>query len=318
MSGAGCDYVTRYLERFLEEGARSAVDLEQVGDHVGACPQCYQRLSQFFRTIELPEPGYLRETIDELALALYNLAKAIIRDRPAASPEDQTDNLRITVPGGGSASENLQAGVEMIEDAEDYTGTSRVGGTDLEEVRAEIHRAADSQAMRIDLALALFERITRLPSRYQWRSWNWIGVLHLQKGEFDAAEAGFLKVLAGGAEAREVRTFAHCNLAYVFKHRGDLDRAIRSARRSAILAEEDGEDTYFGRFAEFYFRMLRGAADDESEARRILSAIILAPGGRAQLVADLKLPSNGPVLDTFRNSRLAKDFSELISPPPAA
>ncbi len=120
MNRAGCDAVARYLDLFLKEGGRAAAELDRVSEHVGTCPVCYARLSNFFRTVELPESSYLRETIDELALALYNLAKAVIRDRPARSEAEATENLRITEPGGGSAEENVQAGVEMIEDAEDY------------------------------------------------------------------------------------------------------------------------------------------------------------------------------------------------------
>src|SRR5262245_57573801 len=124
---AGCDVVLGYLDRFLSGGPKASPDLERISDHVGTCPSCCARMASFFRTIELPESSYLRETIDELALAIYNLAKAVIRDRPAASADETTENLRITQPGGGSAEENVQAGSEMIDDAEDYVGSSKVG-----------------------------------------------------------------------------------------------------------------------------------------------------------------------------------------------
>lgn len=314
MSAAGCDYVSRYLDRFLDGGTRSGVDLEQVSDHVGTCPRCYVRLSHFFRTIELPESSYLRETIDELALSIYNLAKSVIRDRPPAGPDDATDNLRITVPGGGTETENVQAGVEMIDDAEDYAGSHRVAGVDLEALRSRLEDASTSRGMRIDLALGLFGCLTGLQSRYLAKAWNWIGALHLQKKDFDAAEAAFLKVLAAEGGDREVRSFAHCNLAYVFKQKGDLDRAIRSAQRSVVFAGEDGGDPYFGRFAEIYFRLLRGQEGDAAAARALLAQIQASPGGRAQWVGDLRLPSNEPVLSAIRNSPLAMDFPELRDP----
>ncbi len=313
MSAAGCDYVSRYLERFLDEGVRGGVDLEQVSAHVGACAGCWARLSHFFRTIELPESGYLRETIDELALAFYNLAKAIIRDRPPEGPGDATETVRITEEGGGSEAENVEAGQEMIADAEDFTGSSSVLGLDLDDLREQLQEAGTARELKVEMALRLFRRITGMKSRYLEKAWNWIGVLHYQKGDLGEAEAAFLKVLAASDGAREVRSFAHCNLAYVFKHRGDLDRAIRSAERSVVLSEEDGKDLYFGRFAELYFRVLRGSPADLNRARDLLGLLTATRDGRDRLLQDLATGANAPVRDSLAGSALAPLLPELGS-----
>ncbi|MSR75174.1 MAG: hypothetical protein EXS14_06880 [Planctomycetes bacterium] len=302
---AGCDTVSSYLAAFLDLGPKDSMDLEAISLHAGECASCRERLTQFFHSVELPESTYLRETIDELALAVFNLARALIRDEPGTS---ETENVRITEEGGGSAAENLSASDGLLGDAEDYTGTSKVGGVDLEEVRSELAAAANRHERRVELAMALFRRITTLACRYHDKAWNWLGVLHYQREELDAAEAAFLKVLTDASGARDSRAFAHCNLAYVFKHRGDLDRAVRSAERSIVLSEEDGRDPYFGRFAALYMRLLRFAPGDETKAAAHADAILVSSGGRTRLLQDLGLPSNAPVLETVRKSSLAKSL----------
>ncbi len=307
----GCDEVRRYLDSFTDRRSKPPSDLEAVSDHVAACASCYSRLQSFFRTVELPESTFLRETLDELALSIYNLAKAIIRDRPPANARDSAENVRITEEGAGSEAENLQAGVEMIEDAEDYTGSSRVGDLALSELRDQLSSAEGAPGMKIDLALSLFRRLTTLQSRYLFKAWNWIGVLHYQKEDWSDAEQAFLRVLTAEDGAREVRSFAHCNLAYVHKHRGDLDRAVRAAGKSAILAEEDGQDPYFGQVAELYFRLLRGSERDPERARDLLERILGKPGARRRFVEDLRSGPNAPMLQVFQASPLASQFPEL-------
>lgn len=302
----GCDYVSRYLERWLDEGERSKVDLDQVGAHASTCPRCYQRLSAFFRTMDLPESSYLKETIDELAFSFLNLARAIIRDRPPEDEAAQTAVLAITREGGGSAEENVESGNEMIDDAEDYAGSARVGGMDLEELRGQLQDAETGAGLRTDLAIELFRRVTDLDSRYEAEAWNWVGALHYGQERLDEAEAAFLKVLSLNEGIQEVRSFAHCTLAYIFKHRGDLDRAVRSARRSVVLAEEDGKDPYFGRFAELYLRLLRGAEEDGEEARSVVAALQASDWERFR--SDIRAASNAPVLEAYQGSPLATEF----------
>ncbi len=302
----GCDYVSRYLERWLDEGERSKVDLDQVGSHASTCPLCYQRLSAFFRTIDLPESSYLKETIDELAFSFLNLARAIIRDRPAEGEGSESAVIAITREGGGSAKENVEAGSEMIDDAEDYAGSARVGGMDLEELREQLEDAETGAGLRNDLALDLFHRVTGLDSRYEAEAWNWIGALRYGQERLDEAEAAFLKALSLSVGLHEVRSFAHCTLAYIFKHRGDLDRAVQSARRSVVLAEEDGKDPYFGRFAELYLRLLRGAEEDGAQIREVVLALQGEDWGRFQ--NDIRASANAPVLKAYRGSPFASEF----------
>jgi len=236
MTEVGCDYVRRYMGAFLDHGERVRFDLQAVSEHVADCTDCHAGLTRFFRTVELPDSEYLKETIDELALALYNLAKAIIRDLPASGPDDETEGVHITEEGGGSVDENLEAGREMIDDAEDFTGSSRVGGMDLEELRGVLQSPDVSRIMRIDLALDIFARVTSMPSRYESEAWNWMGVLFCQKGELDRAEGVFLRVLGARSPARNVRSLARCNLSYVHQQRGELDLAIREATVRSRLA----------------------------------------------------------------------------------
>ena len=313
MSSESCESVGRYLDAFLDRGAREGVDLDRISAHVSGCASCYERFSTFFRTMELPESSYLRETLDDLALALYNLGKAIIRDRPPVNPDDVTENVVITEEGRDGIDENLEAGVETIEDAEDYTGSSVVEGADLEEVRRLLESAEDARRMRIDLALEIFRRVPPLGSRYTSEAWNWIGVLHCQKEEFEEAERAFMQVLRAPDGATNVRALTHCNLSYVFKARGEVDRAILSARRSVILAEEDGKDPYFGRFAEVYFLVLRGRSEDLDAAEKVLSTLCATREGLERLRNDLHLASNEPVLEALRKSPLAARFPDLLS-----
>lgn len=296
-----CDLVAKWMSRFV--ASQGTATLAEISAHADACVACQERLARFFHTAELPESSYLRETVDELALALLNLARALIRDEPGT---EETENVRITEEGGGSVEENRSAGAELIADAEDYSGTHRVGGVDLEQVRGELDATEERRARRTDLARALFRRITGLDCRSRAKAWNWLGVLHYQREEFQEAEAAFLAALAEPQGARDARAFAHCNLAYVYKHRGDLDRAVKSADKALVLAEEDGRDPYFAAFAGVYLRLLRSAAGDLERAEGLLDQIVQAPGGRLRYLQDLGLPSNAPVKETVYKSAISK------------
>ncbi len=296
-----CELVAKWMSRFV--ASRGTATLAEISAHAEACVVCQEKLARFFHTAELPESSYLRETVDELALALLNLARALIRDEPGT---EETENVRITEEGGGSADENRAAGVELIADAEDFSGTSRVGGVDLDLVRGELDATEERRARRTDLARSLFRRITGLDCRSRAKAWNWLGVLHYQREEFMDAEAAFLAALAEPHGARDARAFAHCNLAYVHKHRGDLDRAVKSADKALVLAEEDGRDPYFASFVGIYVRLLRRGDGDEERARSLLDQLLQAPGGRLRFLQDLGLPSNVPVKDVVSKSALGK------------
>lgn len=301
MTRPGCDDVSRYLEKFLDQGPTTGVDLNLLTDHAEACRDCYDRLAEFFRTVELPESSYLRETLDELALALFNFARAVIRDRPS---DPDTENVRITLQGGGSADENIAAGREMIEDAEDYVGSSSVGGMDLNEVRELLDHGDSPEVRRTELALGIFERLTTMQSRYTAEAWNWLGVLLYQKERFPAAERAFRHLLALPDGAPAARAFANVNLAWVLKQQNDLSEAIKHAARATVLAEEDGSDPYFGLLAELYFRLLRGDAPDQSHASELLDRIQAEEGGGQRLWDDLHLQSNAGILEAVQSSSL--------------
>jgi len=294
------------MERWLDEGHGAGVDLRQMGSHATTCAACYQRLSAFFRTVELPESSYLKETIDELAYSLLNLARAIIRDLPPDTEEPETAIITITRDGGGSAEDNVESGHEMIDDAEDYTGTAQVGDLDLARLRGLLADAKGGELLRGELALDLFMCVTRMESRYEAEAWNWIGALHYGRERLDEAEAAFLKVLSLSEGITEVRSFAHCTLAYIFKHRGDLDRAVRAARSSVVLAEEDGKDPYFGQFAELYVRLLRDAEGDEGACRDLLRG--LKGSNWDRFCEDIKAPANAPVLEAYSGAPVSEEF----------
>jgi hypothetical protein len=121
-----CGDVAAYLDAFLDHEARARFDTAALSGHAGACAACATRLAGFFRVLELPESAYLRETLDELAIAMHGLALAVIRERQ--DPEANTDNLVPVAAPEGAADELARQGTEMADDAEDWAGSSRVAG----------------------------------------------------------------------------------------------------------------------------------------------------------------------------------------------
>lgn len=303
--GDACQRVSAYVSRFLDEGPVGGGDMGDIGDHAARCPSCYARLSAFFKTVELPESRFLEESIDELAFSLYNLARALIRERKHDGEEDEQAVIQVTEEGGGTAAENLEVGTEMLDEVEDFSGSTFVHGMNLGELRGLLQDAETAEQMREDLALQVFHRITEMRCRYVARAWNWIGALNYQRQRFDDAESALRRMLQIEEDNRDARAYAHCTLSYIHKHRGELDEAIRSARRSSVLAQEDDRDPYFGRFAEFYFLLLRGKEGDTGKADRLLSELTATEDGRSRLKGDLLAGPNKPVLDAFQASDLA-------------
>lgn len=299
-----CGVVAGYLDRFLTSGKLERDDLNAIALHAGGCSSCYQRMSDFFRLAPLPDSSFLRETLDELAGSLLNLARAVIRDRPPQGGEDEASGVRITDPGGGSAEDNLELGAEMIEEAEDYSGSSLVGTHDLRELKRLLADAEQARGLRIDLALQIFSWVTRLDCRYHAQAWNWIGALLYKKGSFGDSKRAFLQALGQPEGQQDVRSFANCTLAYIYKHEGDLDRAVAAAHRSQTLAAEDGKDRFFGLLAEIYTRLLRGGPGDGEAARERLSEILALPSGRERLREALQASYNEPILRAFEQSGL--------------
>jgi tetratricopeptide (TPR) repeat protein len=311
-----CDYVTRYLDGFLEEATRSTFDVEAVSEHIRLCSPCYDRLSRFFRTIELPESSYLKETIDELCVAMYRLAGAVLRERK--DPEDNTENV-VPVSGGaaGTSRDHVEHGHEMIADVEDYVGTDEVGGQNLGVVRKLFDQAERNEERKVDLAAVLCEEIARFPTRHRASALNLLGVLRLWRNRVAEAENAFVQALGEpdhDDDSRIARASALCNLGYAQQLRGDVEKAAKSERKSLALCEELGIDPFHALFGLFYFSLLRDEAG-LADARDALGRLLVLEDGRGRLRDMLALENNRPILDAFRRSRLHADHPDLVASP---
>jgi tetratricopeptide (TPR) repeat protein len=308
-----CDYVKRYLECFLDEAGRATFDVEKVSEHVRLCSPCYDQLSQFFRAIELPPSAYLKETIDELCLAMYRLAGAVLRER--RDPEDNTENVVPVSGAGGSAHEHVEHGQEMIADVEDFTGSDEVSGRNLGTVRKLLDQAESSEDRKVDLASVLCEEIARFQTRHRASALNLLGVLRLWRNRVQEAETAFMQALSEpdfDEDSRIARASALCNLGYAQQLTGDLERASKSERRSLALCEELGIDPFHALFGLFYFALLRKDAG-LADAREALTLLLKLSAGGARLTEMLALENNRPILDAFRASPLFAEHPELIA-----
>jgi tetratricopeptide (TPR) repeat protein len=311
-----CDYVKRYLDGFLDEGLRKGFDIEKVSEHVRLCSTCYDQLAKFFRTIELAPSSYLKETLDELCLAMYRLAGSVLRERK--DPEDNTENVVAVAGGrGGSSREHVEHGHEMIADVEDYVGSGEVSGRNLGDVRRLLDTAEQSEARKVDLAIVLCEEIGRFPTRHRASAMNLLGVLRLWRNRLKEAEAAFLQALSEpdyDEDSRIARASALCNLGYAQQLNGDLEKASKSARRSQALCEELGIDPFHALFALLYFSLLRNGAG-LADARDALGRILALNDGRRRIGETFALENNKPILDAFRGSPLFAEHPDLIASP---
>jgi hypothetical protein len=308
---ADCDLVTRYLDRFLAADARDASALESVASHVRACASCYDRLSHFFRTIELPPSTFLRETIDEMCAAIYQLAKGVIRER--VDPEVNTDNI-VSVSTRGSAKKAAAEGRGLVDEAEDFVGEAKVGDVAFETVRELIDRAEMSREKKLDLARLLCEQILRFDTRHVALASNLLGVIHLWQDRRDDAERAFLRTLAAPAktvEERDFKAFAHCNLGYVSLMKGDLKSATLSARRSVAVSEEIGGDAFFGLFALLYFQVREGSAA-EVAARETLQKLMRLEHGARRTAEALRFENNREIAAALRASFVGRERADLF------
>jgi tetratricopeptide (TPR) repeat protein len=309
-----CDYVMRYLEGFLDEGARRGFDLEKVSEHVRQCTACYDRLSGFFRAIDLEPSGYLKETLDELCLAMYRLAGSVLRER--RDPEDNTENVvAVTGSAEGSTREHVEHGQEMVADVEDFVGSGEVSGHDLSDVRRLLDSAERSEERKVDLAIVLCQETSRFQSRHRASALNLLGVLRLWRSRLKEAEAAFLQALAEpdyDQDSRVARASAHCNLGYAQQLGGDLEKAVKSARRSQALCEELGIDPFHALFARFYFDLLRADAG-LADARDALARLLDLEDGERRLARTLVLENNKPILEAFRKSPFAAEHPRLLA-----
>jgi tetratricopeptide (TPR) repeat protein len=311
---AGCDDVARYLDRFAKATARAAPSLEAVAEHVRSCGGCYERMSRFFRTMELPPATFLKETLDELCGAMYQLAVGVLRER--VDPEVSTENV-VSVYTKGSAKDAAADGRDMLNDAEDFAGEPTVGDVALDDVRGLLDRAEMSKEKKLDMARLLCEQIVRFDSRHTAVACNLLGVIHHWQGRHDEAERAYLRTLAAPVREtsdRSFKAFAHCNLAYVSGERGDFKAAAASARRSIAVAQEIDENPFFGEFALVYFLVKIGPSG-ETEARETLRALLARPDGAKRFVDALRMENNRGVAATLRESFVGREHPELVSAP---
>ena len=308
-----CTDVRSYLDVFLDKGRRASFDVEAISEHASSCAECGQRLSAFFHVLDLPQSDFLRETLDELALAMHGLALAIIRERH--EPDANTDNLVPVAAPEGAAGDLARQGVEMVDDAEDWVGSSEVAGQDMGHFRDLLDSATATRERKLDVALRICESVTRVATRHLPRSLNLLGAIRLWKSDLDGAEEALLRTLAcrdPDEDGRRAQAFAHVNLGYVYRQRGQFDKAVSAARRAAILAEEIGEDPLFGWFAQFCFEIERPDGSGLVTAERILENLVALPDGYRRIRSALALENNRPVVESLKSTGFAKAHPDLI------
>lgn len=200
-SSPTCEDVKAAVSTFLDHGVHSQVELGTLGPHAATCPDCYQLLTDFFRRVRLPESSYLRETLSGLAESLFNLGRALMREAERPQ-EDRQAAIRITQPGGGSSTDNLEAGADLLDDAEDFLEGDDVLGMPLSTLRRLLSDAQSGAQLREDLAEAIFESLTKLGGEKRGLAWNWIGVLRYQQGNVEGAVEAYRSAITHGQGAR--------------------------------------------------------------------------------------------------------------------
>ena len=197
----------------------------------------------------------------------------------------------------------------MIADVEDFVGSGEVSGRDLGDVRRLLDSAdADrgAQGRSRDRALRGNRRASR--RRHRASALNLLGVLHLWRNRLKEAETAFLQALSEpdfDEDSRVARASALCNLGYAQQLAGDLEKAVKSARRSQALCEEIGIDPFHALFARFYFDLLRTRRRPRRRPRRARAAARARRRRAAPLQDRSLLENNKPILDAFRRSPLA-------------
>ncbi|MEZ6195268.1 MAG: tetratricopeptide repeat protein [Planctomycetota bacterium] len=307
-----CDRVVAYLESV--EGGTEVFDHEKVSAMIGGCPSCVARVADYFKVLEVPESGYLDETLDDLTLALYNLVKALMkRDEarePAAGDAERRHGNVLFVDEPGDADEHAQDGDEMIDDVQDYVGRDEVRGASMEGIRRLIE---ESQA-RFEAAEVLLRKAAELDGRFSLDCLNLLGILHLERGENAEAEATFREIIrrgGGDLEARKVQVHAMNNLSFLCVARTDVDEAINWARRSRALAEETGIDPFASRFGLMYFYLRRNQAGDLERAIEEVKGLVEAPKSLDALRRCLLLATNAEIRNLVETSGLTERFPAL-------
>lgn len=310
-----CSDVRAYLDVFLDKGKRASFDVDAISAHASSCPECGQRLAAFFHVLELPESAFLRETLDELAIAMHGLALAVIRERH--EPDANTDNLVPVDAPVGAAGDLARQGNEMVDDAEDWVGSTEVAGHDMGQFRDVLDSATATRERKLDVAARICESVSRLATRHLPRSLNLLGAVRLWKSDLDGAEEAFLRSLAcrdPDEDGRRAQMFAHVNLGYVHRQRGQFDKAVAAARRAAILSEELGEDPLFGWFAQFCFEIERPDGTGLKAAEGVFRKLMALPDGYRRVCQALALENNRPVVESLKSTGFAAAHPDLIPP----
>lgn len=266
------------------------MDLDQVGEHVNACPTCHERLSTFFRVMDAPSSEYLDQSLDDLTESIYNLAKALIK-RP--TEDDDHENVRF-VNDPGEPATYIDQGNEVIDDVQDYTGSDSIRGNSMEGLRGLI----DESSSAFDLPHELLQQGIDLNGAFALDCHNLRGILFLQDEKPELARREFQAVLDHtpvDTYVRSVQVHALSNLAYVQVGEQNHSEAIRSADRARVLAEECGLDPFNSIFAENYARLLRGEAGDLAAVRESLASLRENSAAAATLTAALTMENNAEI-----------------------
>src|SRR5262249_25569128 len=128
---------------------------------------------------------------------------------------------------------------------------AEVSGRDLGDVRKLFEEVEQAHARKVDLAIVLCEEIGRFPTRHRASAFNMLGVLQLWRNRLKESEAAFLRALAEpdvDEDSRIARASALCNLGYAQQLAGDVEKAVKSAKRSRALCEELGVDAFHALF----------------------------------------------------------------------
>ena len=301
-----CQFVESYLGRF--ESGTSDFEHDSVSDHVKLCSTCYDRMSSFFRVLEVPETGYLQETLDDLTLSIYNLAKALMRQEPPEDSPSKTnhDNV-IFVTQPEDAQQYVAQGVEITEDVQDFTGKDEFRGESMDRVRNLI----ENSRREIDLILSLLDRGIELAGRYSWDCHNLKGILLVSDDRLDDAAREFRAVIAApkvDAYLRSVQVHAMNNLSFLCSQQGQSDDAIRWAQKSCAFAEEVDMDTFSSRFGLMFFHLRRQHEGDIDRAAEQIGIILQDANSRSAFERCLGLESNAEVRRMLAETGLDKRF----------
>lgn len=308
MDRTDCSTVAAYLDGFGRKAPPTDA-LDGISEHLKTCRSCFQRVADFFRLLKAPTSDYVKETIDDLALAIYNLVKSLVKSTPSDSGEESHENVRFTSEPG-DASEYIRDGAEAIDDVEDFLGTADVAGENMESLRAMIEQSHRRLAMK------LLQKGVDLGGPYALDCRNLQGIIYLNANSLDEAEKAFANVIAApptDAYVRRVQMHAMINLAYVHHCRNGFDDAVKWADRSRALAEEIGLDAFTSRFGLAFFLMERNAPRDIDRAAQEIAKLIATEVGIKEFRRYIEMPSNKIIKDLFHSRGLAEKFAATLS-----